>query len=407
MGSDCENIEHNPNLANVCSSSLDSRHRIPGYCTVGYTGECEQISPTEWIFYDLETCCEDRVQAVCERIAFTGDPQTCCMKNYNKFSQQSNCFSDSGQQHTCAPEYRGPSTDGCRQTFTDICINQTTDEEYHQAWTDNNFCQYMVEQNTYTSPGVPNTSGLAWLQPQIQILFQRYFINGILRQGTAGQFQEDIYRICRDNPAACRTALNQTCSQYSRQSAEGNTAIVNFCGCHMEDSVYAVYENLYAVGKLCDPLCARGSTIQTTDVFGYTQLCQSSVCIIDDVSITLTESNVGNINFTQACGGCVGNTQCQCIISDVNIDAVESELGNISLEQYCTGNLTCYTQSAVQVPCVSEEPTSGPKEETNVLAYTTILVIFILIVLMFVMSMLVLYSQSKQTPRLVYDFYYT
>lgn len=174
----------------------------------------------------------------------------------------------------------------------------------------------------------------------------------------------------------------------------------------MLNSVYAQYENLYGISKQCDPICARPSTILFVDNTGQEQLCQSSVCIIDDVTLDFVQSSTGNISKTNICGGCIGAASCRCIISGITLSAAQSGVGNISLSNNCQGALECYQPNpnnpngpAIQVNC---EPPYNPVSNQNTTntnqtnpQVTTFLYIALGLHLILALSLLLLFSYNN------------
>ena len=81
--------------------------------------------------------------------------------------------------------------------------------------------------------------------------------------------------------------------------------------------------------------------------------CSSSSCIIDDITISLSQSNVGgSINFGQVCKNCSSSdpnviVSCTCLIEGNSIIVANSQIGgNIDLNQRCTGAVQCFTTDA-------------------------------------------------------------
>ena len=413
----CTNPSSPPDYSNVCNSGSQSdgssvaasTHQIPNLCGTG--SECGNISP-EWVFYGVNasTCCTG-LNVVCQRKDFAGDPLQCCILNYTNTKNLSNCFTDAARQNTCDPKYRNLHLPNCRAVFSNVCIaNNSTDANFVQAWQNGNCATFITE--SLTTP-----ESVTWAQSAMAEVFQKYFSSGsssssgggsqegIAPPGQSGSFQTYLYNFCSANPTACQVGLNNTCAQYQRTDATGNINIVNFCGCHMSSSVYALYQNKFGIDRACDPLCARMGVIPNTDSAGNVSKCAGNVCIIDDVTVTLDQSTAGNFNFSQSCGGCEGNVNCNCTISGVDINAIEAKLGNISLNQVCQGKLNCFqvdpnnpNSPGVQVPCDSSNTGGGSNNtgggnstpgvdpntaNTNAfVALTIILIIFLFIVLL-------------------------
>ncbi len=413
MGEGCDQNPNYPDYTNPCTDNdyLGQTLIIPNLCVDPSTGnsECAKIGPG-WVYDSSANCPCSGAEIKCRRAKFGGDQTTCCLKNFEETRVNSNCYSDSNKKNTCDPSFRGPTLSGCRKKFLAMCVH-IDPKQYSSAWnTTDQFCSRMIEGNIFTRTGDINPEGLSWAQGEMKTVLSNFFSSqeGIRPVGTAQSFQEYLYRFCSDTPQACETGLTSICSEYSREAASGNPNVVNFCGCHMIPSVYAVYANQYAIGKECDPLCARTSTVPFSNSQGQIQSCQSSICIIDDVTLNLTDTDVGNINFYQACGGCSGSASCRCSISGITITAAEAELGEIDFNQVCTGEITCYLPNPdnpegpdIRVDCGTEQPVPPSETEREVEESTRTALIVILSalgLLVIVLGFVLILAASKKTP---------
>lgn len=426
MGTEC-NQEANPNYSNVCTDEdhTGQYHTIPGLC-VPYPSDPETAGQEychsigfEWIFNSIGDCpCFDH-SITCQRNTFDGNPQACCLNNYDSTKVKTDCFSDTAQKSTCAPEFRGVSRSGCREMFQAQCIDSDPNT-YYKTWTNNGLCEGMVSKNLYNPNGTINIPGMQYIQSQLRILIDRFFAyqGGIKPIGSADKFQQYLYELCLNNPQACTTGLSDLCSQYTRESLEGSPNTADFCGCHMIASAYAVYANQYGVGKECDPLCSRSSTIPSTNVNGIINSCTSNICIIDEVTLNFVNSDVGDINFAQACGGCTNNATCNCTIADLSLTTVEVELGDVNLNNYCQGSVACYRTNpedpngpAIEVDCSypdeylppSETSPGNPVEIQNPAVAYTIIGIIGLVVLIAGILIVFVALKPKPTPKVVVE----
>ena len=404
---------HRPVYNNECSASIGSEMQIIGYCAEYSGNPCAEIQPDEWVFSTTlpcdPNCGSDAVGVRCRRVAFTANPTECCAEDSaNGFGQ---CIING---RTCDPIYRDILGGRCQQLFTQVCVDNSTDTEFTNAWTKDAFCTKSVAR--WSRSGQPN---LDWIREQMAQVFRNYFRSsetqgGIAPIGSSGQFQSILYGVCKAFPAACSTGLYETCLYYNRSSALGNTEIANFCGCHMPSQVYAQYTDLYGIQKECDPLCARTNTIPTTQVNGIPVICTSSQCIIDNVTISLVDSTSGSFNFSQACGGCTAGSQCNCIISDVSIEVIESELGNVSLEQYCTGTTSCYATgydgtlapakcfADQELPLTPEQEAELREQQEQIRRQQLFLILFLVLIIIVSIGMFVLFTLIgyRKTPQM-------
>ena len=193
------------------------------------------------------------------------------------------------------------------------------------------------------------------------------FILGSL-PGTTGYnpFQDFMqeYLFCRF-PFLAKDTLKKTCGQYTTSQLETNPSIANLCGCYLRDVEYQKYVNLYQVNIECTPQCNRTTVTPLTDDNGNTIYCDQDICIIDDVSISLSGSDINDLNISQMCGNCHTSDQpnsppnsgssCTCTFSDNTYDISQSDLNQLNVNQTCTtSNCTIVNELTGQtetLPC--------------------------------------------------------
>ncbi len=175
-------------------------------------------------------------------------------------------------------------------------------------------------------------------------------------------FRTAVPQMCGAQPSACVQPLRYFCASMSRsdlndsQGGNGDPTLSNMCGCFMYNGVEVdapmsqqpsrqmnmtappqpstVYYTGSIVGTTsCDPMC-RTAAIQNNSQ-GWGQ-CNSPTCVIDNVSITNVNSNVGNVNVNQTCGGAS-----QCYISNAAITSINSNVGGVDISQNCSSG-ECY-----------------------------------------------------------------
>lgn len=151
------------------------------------------------------------------------------------------------------------------------------------------------------------------------------------------------------------------CSPYKSDDIIKYSLLRQWCGCFMNTDIYqTLYPN---ISSECTPFC------NSSDVIQLGQQCQGSACIIDDVTVSIINSQVGYVSINQFCNACATSTssdtqnvseKCNCTISNVNITALSSKIGNISIDQLCNlggaGNSSSTAQQAVDQ--VSANPIS-------------------------------------------------
>jgi len=317
--------------------------------------------------------------AQCRRIGFTGDPLTCCMNNVRN-ETGSGCWSDSQQQNTCADgsggsgNFRNISSTDCQKQLLQYCsgtlpTDDYSDNSWFQRWTTNfgsssNNCLTALQLNLFND-GIPppppvgicnielpsssvSPTGLLWATELMNLVFVHYKDLGYTigaTPATAGfnEFQNFLYdRICCPYPSLCQSGLKNACSGYTLQRISNNAEITNWCGCHLPVGEYASYADRFNIPTQCSSSCNRSNVIPLTDGLTKPILCEQNICIIDNITVNLINTQVGgNISIDQFCGNC-GGGNCSCIISDSTIDILSSSIG---------GNVNAVTQSCGSTTC--------------------------------------------------------
>lgn len=289
-------------------------------------------------------------------------------------------------------------------------------------WLENN-CPAAYAQAINTNPnGIleynPNAQQV--VQGKIVELFDTYFITNQLTDDVTStsfnNFQTTLLSLCTDPtlPGVCTEFLNGYCSQFSRDQANNSPTLINFCGCYVPpDPIFLQYTlgspecNLGITGctagctagntgctgqPACDPLCHRALTSQKSNVQnGMLITCPQNICVIDNVTINVTESEVpGGINFNTVCSGCGGATGadgCLCIVSGVNISATTGQIGiGTNFNQFCSGSSVCVVEDSSgniisQGGCTGISPTNIPISPFEFLPNLGIILILLLVVL--------------------------
>lgn len=202
--------------------------------------------------------------------------------------------------------------------------------------------------------------------------------------------QAGIWRYCSQNDSAfggvCREGLISACQNYTKADTS-NRYVRQLCGCYLPDSEYDPN-----VGRICDSACVPEDTIkyfETDD--SLPSRCSSGVCVIDQVTLQLTGSNTGDINFYQACPSC-GPSSCRCVINDVNVLVSNSKVGSLNIQQNCSGGSVCYAQGEgndkVEVDCAPYFKafglTSSSLEQQQQRSQNVFLISFITAIILFI-----------------------
>lgn len=202
-----------------------------------------------------------------------------------------------------------------------------------------------------------NQQNLAQVQNDVRLLFDNFLGAYTITEPSDvkySPFQNKLLDICKDPrlPGVCDNILNQYCAGYSRSTISVSPVLSNFCGCYApRDSTYTGY-----VPKECDPLCHRVETIQLSNNDGTLKTCDNTVCVIDNVSINLSQTEInGGVTFSQVCPGCQGSS-CTCIVSGTDLSQLTSEIGiGSQFSQLCGGNSVCL-QNGKTIDCNSIQP---------------------------------------------------
>lgn len=149
--------------------------------------------------------------------------------------------------------------------------------------------------------------------------------------------------ICCPNSELCQDLLKETCKNKSLEETSFKPSVAKMCGCFLPETEYEVYTNHYGVPIQCSPTCNNTSIIPLTDGDRKPIPCRSDLCIIDDISLNIVNSQInGNFNLGQFCGGCANNNtednvnQCSCIFNGNSIRIQDTLVeGNLNILQDC------------------------------------------------------------------------
>uniref|UniRef100_A0A6C0CGH9 DUF5857 domain-containing protein n=1 Tax=viral metagenome TaxID=1070528 RepID=A0A6C0CGH9_9ZZZZ len=318
------------------------------------------------------------VHQSCKRVAFNGDPLTCCRRSPNINGSSLFCFDDNTGLRTCDPQYRGFAQPSCTPLMAAYCSNDSGGG-YQGKWSGtpatSDCLRYLQE----------TAGNLSFYGPVVEAMATRYLITDnhpITSSQTSGSaydpFIETVVQTCRANAGACDAVLKAKCAGVTRDQLSNNVNLANLCGCFMPDLQYASHSS-YGIKRECDPVCVIASAVGILDPATSNPAqflkCNQSVCVIDDVSINILANSVtGPISFSQACGSCAGSAgtgSCRCYIENVSITSINSLIGDVSFNQQCGGQPLCYKSAPVagappiQVDCGTGTPLEGSSTETT------------------------------------------
>jgi len=432
MGTNC-NTHPSPNPQNICDNALGDSVYGQHFCTLSGSHNdareafCAGMSSAgEWAFtgtgngscyyndcdehtdFGGSGCCNGCCGIIgsgvtCSREHFYGDPTLCCLRDYacNGAANPTTCFDDSSIQRTCSPsnpDTRDQTSTDCRAVMLNYCATGDS-EQLAQRWlgdvivqgqTFSRPCYRTLYRNLYAGSaascaatpgvGVPTAEGYAWAQQLIEATMAQYASNGGNLDARPGDSGSDttlnamFWGICQGDPGLCAKGLYRYCSDVTTNTISRRVSLLPWCGCYMPDAQYSEYTDLYQVAKECTPTCNLASVIPLTNESGMgKRSCQQSLCIIDDLSLTIAQSQVGlngGITFSQVCSGCAiagGTGTCSCILSGTTIAIIESEIPSLNITQECgnggIGGAACYATTknangvitnATRVPCSSQ-----------------------------------------------------
>lgn len=209
-------------------------------------------------------------------------------------------------------------------------------------------------------------------------------LDGYFNSNSDTGFQEVLHQFCNNpgiNPGVCQNYITyKKCVNvpYDTMTAEQ----ADWCGCIVMPSL--ADQELYGTNIACYPLCHLTDTIQLVDEDGIPIQCNNQVCVIDDVSINVTESKVGDVTINSICPGCTGN--CNCVINNVDVSGVD-----LDINQYCGPNTSCYItrgSELVQVPC-----TPSRRVFDNI---WILLLVIIIVIISIVVILIVIYQAARR-----------
>jgi hypothetical protein len=460
MGTSCGKHFPKPTSVNPCDNfeltqSNSNTKEIDNFCTLdGPAGRnhrddmCDALSSTkEWEYksdgsfcqYDdcNETvsvdvgCCKgccgiDGHGVVCVRKAYNASPISCCLANYN--SEGTGCHTNNGNS-TCPPNARSntgtgiikdasafPANNGktCRDLLLDYCTGGEVDakklDDWKDTWKPGGLCNNVINWNLYgqSTPldAVNDEEGFQWTQKLIDRALKNYLAEGNeigIGVGMPGynSFQDVLYNMCNSTPGLCDLTLSGICRNQTTGVLLSNPGLIPWCGCYLSNEEYSVYADEFQVPKECTPICARQGNIKPgLPNHSAFEVCTDNICLLNDVAIQIANAEIGDIDFSQICGGCGidsrttavetaktsstnssgGNTinsvttmanrsessSCVCIIENNTVDVMNARLGGINLKQHCGGDSTCYAtgKNGVKsvVDCSTGKPITGNKK---------------------------------------------
>lgn len=250
-----------------------------------------------------------------------------------------------------------------------ICLNSLTVDEWNKNKCTNflltlksdakdNFFSQLFENYTIAIPGTDN--------------FTQDNLN----------FQYLLSQLCGTSPdlaaignTSCTVPLIKLCKNYKRSDLE-NPVLRKVCGCYLQPSEYL--NN----APQCDPICSGIDTIKLFDnnKTGIPIRCSQNLCVIDDITLSIQNSSVGQLTFNEVCTSC-SSSGCKCIFGDINITSTNSQIQGIDFTKECNQGTVCYIKNQdgtqTQTDCTNYFNTLSQKNNTSQFNLTIILVVII------------------------------
>lgn len=266
--------------------------------------------------------------------------------------------------------------------------NNQSFEDWVLFWRNDDQCYNFLYDQMYNENGNFILSGYLTNQIIMNDAINKYLqTNKITDPGTSGynSFQEDIKQTCTSLPGICDPALRDYCSScancQSRLSVASSLSTLNFCGCYSKPPLSAVL----ITSPECDPLCSREDTIKLPNKNGGNLVCESRICVIDQITIAATNTSGGSLTFNQVCSDC-GIFPCKCIIS-ADVSSI-SDFNQETYDQRCSSDSVCISPNSegvdVVVPCKTSFFGKSSKTEIYILIFSlAIFFFFVILILMF------------------------
>lgn len=362
----------------------------------------------------------------CKRIARRGRPKSCCYRDracssLKQEDENLTCFDSNSKMRSCPNDVQDLSSETCQEIITDDCsgpdwranwlINRDVTETANPSNTggistenltyttpNNPICVHALWRNVYGASSfgcqgisppnveagiqvIPTASGIAFGRKMMNDMYAAYTASGgslIARedQQVDTEMNNLIYNICSTTPGLCTDILQNTCATVTVQDLKNNPTIQKICGCSMKSTEYSRWTDLYNISRECTPPCNLDGVIPQVDETGIQlKKCKQSTCVIDNVSIDLYKSRVGDngngISINQICSSCSGNNTnnsgtCKCSLTGLTIISAEATIsGGINISQAC-GSTDCSIESkdslgnitVTKVPCSSDGVTN-------------------------------------------------
>lgn len=230
------------------------------------------------------------------------------------------------------------------------------------------------------------------------------------------QMQHTLVSLCVDNPGVCSTAQTTLCTGCDRPEISNNPDLLSLCGCFVPPLDPEIYTRVIPVE--CDPLCNQLITAKLADpTTGDVDVCNDTICVLDNISITATKSSVSGINISQVCPNCTAEVGCTCIV-DISVTNMAASLGldnPVTFTSYCPSEFaTCLSinstqQTSTVVPCDDFFASAPVVYDSSIPPTIWIIILIVVIIVLLALAALVfadknttLITPTKVSPTNIY-----
>lgn len=422
-----------PKIENVCvdQTGKDITHKIEGFYGIGsHDGKgiaeqlCQQMGGSddipEWAYegassetgyYDSRDphsgCsipesgdCVKGSAALCYKTPdFTGKIGICCINDYDCDSRKSQsdipCFDNIYKQNMCNPINRNIQTSACQESAREYLLG-IKDEINAPPWTGDWKTRWDAKSRRAIAKvlygcnldrSTISSAGLRWGKGLMSTAFQQYAGEGFSIMANPGEpgysdFQNDLFQICLENPMICNDTLNLICSAETLDKISRQPSRMRWCGCYLPPTEYEKYLSIYQLpGIECTPPCNQNWVVPlATKAENAIVECETSTCIIDNITINLVNSITGGISIDQVCGSCGGEGNvCNCLIENDTIDVIDSKIeGKISFRQSCGTIETVDEENRLKE--IEQQQIAAQKQQDWIWVFVIIAIISLIIV---------------------------
>ena len=174
-------------------------------------------------------------------------------------------------------------------------------------------CSWEDLQGIGVIQGNINSEGFLWSKEVVDAVYNRFvrenggvFIGGLNTDGynRNSGFYNVLWDICNKIPGLCVDILPKICQDYTPETLVNTPGALPWCSCWMPDSSYEKYEK-FGIQRECSPLCNRPGVLPYLDNNFMTKVCVQSVCMMDDITVSLVNTTLKEgATFNQICGSC-------------------------------------------------------------------------------------------------------